>query len=65
VLPLPSVLDVDGWLTPHPAILFPGMTQYQSYRRFGGPQGAENSPLLGCDPRTVQPVGTQSIGFEC
>jgi len=36
---LPSALDVGGWLTPHPAILFPGMTQYQSYRRFGGQQG--------------------------
>ena len=38
-----------------------GMTRHPLYRRLGGPQGRSGrvrkiSPLLGFDPRTVQPV---------
>jgi hypothetical protein len=70
MLAVTSALDVGGWLTPHPATLFPGMTQHQVYRRLGGPQGRfgrarKTRPLLGFDLRTVQPIATQTIGFEC
>ena len=45
-----------------PAALPPGKTQYQLYRRLGGPQGRSGrvriSPPLVFDPRTVQPVAS-------
>ena len=42
----------------------PGKTQYQLYRRLGGPQGRSGqvrkiSPPPGFDPRTVQPVASR------
>jgi hypothetical protein len=42
----------------------PRKTRYSLYRRLGGPQGRSGrvrkiSPLLGFDPRTVQPVGSR------
>jgi len=42
----------------------PGKTRYPLYRKLGGPQGRSGqvrkiSPLLGFDPRTVQPVASR------
>ena len=34
---LASALDRDGWLTPRPGSLPPGLTRYPLYRRLGGP----------------------------
>ena len=47
-----------------PAALPPGKTQYQLYRKLGGPQGRSGrvrkiSPTPGFDPRTAQPVASR------
>ena len=44
-----------------PAALTPGITRHLLYRWLGGPQdrskqGRKNSPAMGFEPRTVQPV---------
>ena len=46
------------------AALPPGTTRYPLYRRLGGPQGRSGrvrkiSPVLGFDPRTVQPIASR------
>jgi hypothetical protein len=68
VLLLYSIFDLGtrrGWgvsITPRPH-LTSGKIRYPLYRRLGGPQGRSGqvrkiSPPPGCDPRTVQPVGS-------
>ena len=47
----------------------PGKTRYPLYRRLGGPQGRfgqvrKNSPPLGFDPRTVQPVASRYTDYS-
>jgi hypothetical protein len=61
-LRLTSALDGGGQLHVL-AVLPPGNTQYQLYRRLGGPQGRSGrvrkiSPPPGFDLRTVQPVAS-------
>ena len=51
-----------------PAALPPGMTQYQLYRRLGGPQGRSGqvrkiSPTPEFDPRTVQLVPSRYTDY--
>jgi len=63
-LPLASELDgVDGQHHAS-AALTQGKTQYQLYRRLGGPQGRSGqvrkiSSPLGFDPQIVQPVASR------
>ena len=65
-LSLTPALDV-GWVVKErhaPAALPPGKTRYPLYRRLDGPRCRSGrvwkiSPLLGFDPRTVQPVASQ------
>jgi hypothetical protein len=50
-------------------ILHPGKTRYPLYRRLGGLQGWSGrarkiSPLLGFDPRTVQPIASRNCPQE-
>jgi hypothetical protein len=73
VLPLTSVLNGSGWLTPRhatprhatPRPLFRAKeTRYPLYTRMGRPQGLSGrvrkiSRPLGFDPRTVQPVASR------
>jgi hypothetical protein len=53
-----------------PAALPQGKTRYPLYRRLFGPQDRSGrvrkiSPLLGFDPRTVQPVAGRYTGPHC
>jgi hypothetical protein len=52
-----------------PAALAPGKTRYQLCRRLGGAQALSGqvqkiSPLLGFDPRTVQPVASRYADYD-
>jgi hypothetical protein len=51
-----------------PAVLHPPKTRYPLYTRLCGPQGRsglvqKNSPPLGIDPRTVQPVASRYTDY--
>ena len=64
-LSLTSELDGVGGQCHAPTALPPGKTQYQLYRRMGGPQGRHGQTQKislppGFDPRTVQP-GSESL----
>ena len=59
-----------GWVVkPRPGSFTPGKdTRYPSYWRLSGPQGRsgrmrKTSPLLGFDPRTVQPVASRYTDY--
>jgi hypothetical protein len=59
-----SVLKGVGGQHHAPAALPLGKTRYPLYSRLDGPQGLSErvrkiSPLLGFDPRTVQPVASR------
>jgi hypothetical protein len=58
-----------GWSTPRPGRFTPGKeTRYPFYRRLGGPQARSGrvrkiSPLLGFDPRIVQPIASRCTDY--
>jgi len=65
----PTALEGGGGSASRPGRSLPPVkTRYPLYRRLGGPQGRSGqvrkiSPLLGFDPRTVQPVASRYTGY--
>jgi len=68
-LPLTSMPDGGGWLTPRPGYFTPGQKdRYALYRRMGGSQGRyrrvqKMSPSPEFDPRIVQYVASRYTGY--